>query len=72
MPDVTAVLSCKCRVGFRAGVEGSPVTVVVIEKSSSCGISSHVGDLPVFDQREARRPATRLLPAVHTDFEGEN
>ena len=33
---------------FRAGVEGSPVTVVVDEKAATCPrISLHVRDLPI-------------------------
>jgi hypothetical protein len=69
-PDpVTGHLSCGCRVGFRVGVEGSPVTVVVVAKSTGCAVASHVGGLPIFDHRDARRPATRALPAVQPDYE---
>ncbi len=34
-----ARLACGCRLAFRDGVEGSPVAVVVDEKSPGCGIS---------------------------------
>lgn len=67
----TGRLACGCTVSFRVGVEGSPVTVVIATKAASCPMSIHVGGLPVYDHREALRPATRLLPHVHTDFEEE-
>jgi hypothetical protein len=70
--SITARLACGCVVGFRAGVEGSPVTVVVREKSSACSMAIHVGGLPVFDHREALRPATRIAPPIQPDFEEEN
>ena len=60
-----ARLACGCRITFREGVEGSPVTVVVDEKSPACTLSLHVRDLPLFDYREALcavdppRPARR-------------
>jgi hypothetical protein len=54
---------------FRAGVEGSPVTVVVETKATSCTVGLHVAGLPVFDHREALRASTRIAPPVHTDFE---
>ena len=57
-----ARLACGCRIAFREGVEGSPVTVVVEEKSSACTLPLHVSNLPVFDYREALRPSTRLGP----------
>ncbi len=57
-----ARLACGCRITFREGVEGSPVTVVVDEKSPACTLSLHVRDLPLFDYREALRPFTRLGP----------
>jgi hypothetical protein len=68
----TGRLACGCLVGFRAGVEGSPVTVVVVTKAAQCSMAIHVGGLPVFDHREALRPATRLLPPAQPDYEGEN
>ena len=64
-----AKLTCGCRAGFRDGVDGSPVTVVILEKSAACGVPSHVTSMPVYDHRDARRPATRLLPEVQTDYE---
>lgn len=66
-----AHLACGCRVGFRDGVEGSPVTVVVDRKASGCSIPSHVAGLPVYDHREALRPSTRLAPRPLPDYEGE-
>ena len=67
--DLQARLACGCEVGFKSGVEGSPVTVVIRRKSEACRIPSHVGGLPVFDHREALRPPTRIPPAVQPDFE---
>jgi hypothetical protein len=58
-----ARLACGCRITFREGVEGSPVTVVVDQKSSACTLPLHVRDLPVYDYREALRPSTRSGPA---------
>ena len=58
-----ARLACGCRIGFREGVEGSPVTVVVDEKAPGCPLTLHVRDLPLFDYREALRPSTRPLAA---------
>lgn len=57
---------------FRDGVEGSPVTVVVDEKSPACAIPLHVRDLPLFDYREALRPSTRLGAVGEEEFEEEN
>ena len=65
-------LACGCTVGFRVGVEGSPVTVLIATKAAGCRMSIHVGGQPVYDHREALRPATRLLPHLHSDFEEEN
>ena len=48
-----ARLACGCRITFREGVEGSPVTVVVDSKSPACTMPLHVRDLPVYDYREA-------------------
>ncbi|OFW23202.1 MAG: hypothetical protein A3H97_12105 [Acidobacteria bacterium RIFCSPLOWO2_02_FULL_65_29] len=67
-----ARLACGCRIVFRAGVEGSPVTVVVDEKSPACTIALHVSHLPLFDFREALRPSTRLGPPEEGEFEEEN
>src|SRR2546422_1074075 len=66
-----ARLACGCRITFREGVEGSPVTVVVDEKSPACTLSLHVRDLPLFDYREALRPSTRLGPPEEEEFEEE-
>jgi hypothetical protein len=62
-------LACGCELGFREGVEGSPVTVVVRRKASGCPSSLHVAGLPVYDHREALRPATRPIPQVQSDYE---
>jgi len=61
-------LACGCRIGFREGVEGSPVTVVVDVKAPGCGLSLHVQHLPVYDYREALRPPTRFLPFEEEGF----
>jgi hypothetical protein len=66
-----ARLACGCLIGFREGVEGSPVTVVVEEKAPGCLSALHVRSLPLFDHREALREPTRLLPAEEGEFEEE-
>jgi hypothetical protein len=66
-----ARLACGCRLTFREGVEGSPVTVVIDEKGPGCVMSLHVRGLPVYDYREALRPPTRFLPAEEIDYEEE-
>ena len=66
-----ARLACGCRLAFRAGVEGSPVTGVVDEKGAACVIPLHVRDLPVYDFRKALRPPTRLLPMEEEEYEEE-
>ena len=66
-----ARLACGCRLGFREGVEGSPVAVVVEEKGSGCAIPLHVRDLPIYDYREALRPPTRFLPIEEEEYEEE-
>jgi hypothetical protein len=66
-----ARLACGCRLVFRAGVEGSPITVVVDEKAPTCAIALHVRDLPIYDYREALRPSTRLGPPEEEEFEEE-
>ena len=58
-----AHLACGCRIAFREGVEGSPVTVIVEMKAPGCVSPLHVRDLPLYDHREALRAPTRLLPA---------
>jgi hypothetical protein len=67
-----ARLACGCRITFRDGVEGSPVTVVVEQKSAACTLPLHVRDLPIFDYREALRASTRLGPPEEEEFEEEN
>ena len=64
-------LSCGCRLRFRDGVEGSPVTVVVDKKASGCRLSLHVQELPVYDYREALRPSTRISPPAEGEYEEE-
>jgi hypothetical protein len=64
-----ARLACGCTVTFRAGLDASPYTVVVSDKSATCRIHLHVRDLPIYDYREALRPSTRIVPAEHEDFE---
>ncbi|MBI2220884.1 MAG: hypothetical protein HYU53_06710 [Acidobacteria bacterium] len=66
-----ARLFCGCRVAFREGVEGRAVTVVLEAKSPSCPLTHHVRDLPLYDYREAQRPATRALPREEIDYEEE-
>ena len=66
-----ARLACGCRLTFRDGVEGSPVTVVVDEKGQGCALPLHVRDLPVYDYREALRPPTRFVPVEEEEYEEE-
>lgn len=66
---MTATLGCGCTVGFRPGVEGSPVSVMLVSKASGCGVTIHVAGLPIHDHREALRPSTRFAPSVHSDYE---
>ncbi len=68
----SARLACGCTLGFRDGQPGSPVTVVVTAKGAACALSIHVAGVPVYDHREALRPATRPLPPLQSDFEEEN
>ena len=67
-----ARLACGCRIAFREGVEGSPVTVVLDNKGAGCVIPLHVRDLPLYDYREALRPPTRFLPMEEEEYEEEN
>lgn len=67
--DITARLGCGCTLGFAKGVEGSPVTAVIRTKAPTCTMPIHVAELPVYDHREALRPSTRPLPALHSDYE---
>ena len=66
-----ARLACGCRIAFREGVEGSPVTIVVDHKSPGCMLSLHVRDLPLFDYREALRASTRLGSPEEEEYEEE-
>ena len=66
-----ARLACGCRLAFREGTGGSPVTVVVDTKSPACSNPMHVRDVPIYDHREALRPATRPLP-IEEGFEEES
>jgi len=66
-----ARLACGCGLTFREGTEGSPVTVVINEKSATCALSIHVRNLPLFDRREALRPPTRSLSLEEEGFEEE-
>lgn len=66
-----ARLACGCRIGFRDGIEGSPVTVVIDQKSPGCLLGLHVQGVPVFDYREALRPSTRLGSAEEGEYEEE-
>jgi hypothetical protein len=67
----SARLSCGCRIGFREGTAGSPVTVVLEAKASGCVSPLHVRGLPLYDHREALRPSTRLGPLEEEEFEEE-
>jgi len=66
-----ARLACGCRIAFREGVEGSPVTVVVEYKSSGRVMPLHLRNLPIYDFREALRPPTRFLPLEEEEYEEE-
>jgi len=66
-----ARLSCGCRITFREGLEGSPVTVILQEKVSGCPHGFHVQHLPLYDYREALRPSTRFGPPVEGEYEEE-
>ncbi|MDP7470945.1 MAG: hypothetical protein QGI02_01195 [Vicinamibacterales bacterium] len=66
-----ARLSCGCRIGFRAGVDGSPVLVMVERKASTCPLTFHVEGLAVYDHREALRPSTRPRLTEEEGYEEE-
>lgn len=66
---LVARLACGCVAGFRAGVAGSPVAVVIDRKAPSCTMSLHVAGLAVHDHREAIRPSTRTVPQAQSDYE---
>jgi hypothetical protein len=65
-----ARLACGCRLTFREGTPGSPVTVVIATAAPGCTNPQHVTDLPLYDHREALRPSTRLGPIIG-EFEEE-
>jgi hypothetical protein len=66
-----ARLACGCRITFREGVEGSPVTVVIDQKAPACPLTIHVRDLPLYDYREALRAPTRVGPPEEEEYEEE-
>lgn len=66
-----ARLACGCRLAFRQGVEGSPVTVVIDVKAPGCGTPLHVSGLPLYDHREALRPPTRFVAVEEEEYEEE-
>jgi len=67
-----ARLACGCRLAFREGSSGSPVTVMLDLKAPVCSNPRHVSGLPLYDYREALRPSTRLGPPIEDEFEEEN
>ena len=66
-----ARLACGCRIGFREGVEGSPVTVVLDDKAPGCLQPLHVRDMPLYDFREALRAPARVGFPGEEEFEEE-
>ena len=66
-----ARLACGCRLAFREGSAGSPVLVMLESKSTGCVNPRHVSGLPLYDYREALRPATRVF-IEEEEFEEEN
>jgi hypothetical protein len=66
-----ARLASGCRLAFREGTPGSPVTVIVDRAAPGCVNPLHVKDLALYDYREALRPSTRLGPLVDGEFEEE-
>ena len=68
---LNAKLYCGCRLSFREGVEGSPVTVTIEYKSPTCVLSLHVQGRPVYDNREALRPSTRTAAIAGEGYEEE-
>ena len=71
LPLAAARMACGCMAGFRHGVEGSPITVVITQKGDACQVAFHVASLPVFDHREALRPSTRHTMMPQPDYEEE-
>ena len=68
--EIAARLACGCRLAFRENA-GGPVTVIVQRKAETCTLSIHVAGMPLYDQRAAMRPATRLAPPPQPDYEEE-
>ena len=64
-------LACGCALRFKEGVEGSPVAVVIHQKSPGCLLSLHVQDMAIHDYREALRAPNRLNPYAEGEFEEE-
>ena len=64
-----ARLSCGCRLAFRGGVQGSPVTVIVDTKAPGCALTMQVQQMPIYDYREALRPPTRLGLRAEGEYE---
>ena len=71
LPLSAARMACGCMAGFRLGVEGSPITVVITRKAEGCQVGIHVAGLPVYDHREALRASTRHTMIAQPDFEEE-
>jgi hypothetical protein len=71
LPLAAARMACGCTAGFRHGVEGSPITVVISRKGEACQVAFHLAGLPVFDHREALRPSTRHTMMPQPDYEEE-
>ena len=66
---LTARLACGCRLAFKAGSPGSPVTVMVERKAETCTLAIHVGGMAIYDHRSALRPSTRVNPPLQPDYE---
>ena len=66
-----ARLACGCRLTFRDGVQGSPVTAIVDAKGATCAVVFHVQQMPIYDHREALRPPTRIGSSVDGEHEEE-
>jgi hypothetical protein len=66
---LTARLACGCRLAFKSGSPGSPVTVVVERKAETCTLAIHVGGMAIYDHRSALRPSTRVNPPLQPDYE---
>ncbi|HXH05876.1 MAG TPA: hypothetical protein VNI83_04725 [Vicinamibacterales bacterium] len=66
-----ARLFCGCRIGFRDGLASSRLVVVLEEKAPGCPLTAHVAGLPLYDYREALRPATRAIPRGEEEYEEE-